>query len=319
MPVKGRNHYLYKKMIVMKRFVFNFCLFSAVVLLSNYGLAQTQTQQDTLTYHVETTDGNKYNGKIVEKDEAKIVLMTEILGEISIPVIYIKEIQPIESRKMKDGQYWMENPQATRYFFSPNGYGLKGGEGYYQNVWVLFNSFAVGVTDYISLGGGIVPLFLFAGTSTPVWFTPKFSIPVVEEKFNVGGGALLGTVIGEENAGFGILYGITTFGSKDKNVSLGLGYGYAAGDWASSPMINLNFMIRTGARGYFISENYYLQVSDTKVAILSLGGRRIIQKAGLDYGLFIPISNEIDTFVAFPWLGITIPFGNKKKQIPSGS
>jgi len=48
------------------------------------------------------------------------------------------------------------------------------------------------------------------------------SIPVSKEKFNLGGGALLGTVLGAEETGFGILYGISTLGSKDKNVSLGL-------------------------------------------------------------------------------------------------
>ncbi|MBE0638158.1 MAG: hypothetical protein IH598_06550 [Bacteroidales bacterium] len=212
--------------------------------------------------------------------------------------------------KMKEGQYWFDNPQATRYFFSPNGYGLKAGEGYYQNVWVLFNSFAVGVTDNISIGAGMVPLFFF-GESTPMWITPKFSIPVKSDKFNLGGGALIGTVLGEENAGFGIVYGLVTSGSKDNNVTFGMGYGYAGGDWAQSPMLNFNGMFRTGARGYFITENYFINGADANVLLISLGGRQIIKNAGLDYGLLLPFSSEMDQFIAIPWLGITLPFGNK--------
>ena len=178
----------------------------------------------------------------------------------------------------------------------------------------MVNSFAVGVTNNISIGGGLIPLFFFAGGPTPVWFTPKVSIPVKKDNFCLGAGALIGTVIGEEETGFGILYGIGTIGSKDNNMSFGLGYGYAGGQWAKSPMINLNFMFRTGARGYFISENYFIQAGDETAVIISAGGRQIIKSAGLDYGLIIPLFSEMESFVALPWLGITIPFGNKKKD-----
>ncbi|MCK5692824.1 MAG: hypothetical protein KAI08_08245 [Bacteroidales bacterium] len=288
-----------------------FKLHAIVVLLLTVSYCAAQDQADTLTYYIQTTDGNTYRGQILTRDSLKVLFNLEKFGEHSFLKTEIKKMQPLDKEKLVDDEYWMDNPQATRYFFSPNAYGLKKGEGYYQNVWVMVNSFAVGVTDYFSIGGGVVPLFLFAGSPTPVWITPKFSIPVVQEKFNLGGGALLGTVLGEEETGFGILYGISTLGSKDKNVSLGLGYGYAGGDWAKAPMINLNTMIRFGPKGYFISENYFIQTEGTTALILSLGGRHIIQNAGLDYGLIIPFISEMDSFIAFPWLGITIPFGNK--------
>ena len=270
-----------------------------------------QNQPDSLTYHIETNDGNTYIGQIMSQDSVKILFNSNKLGEINILKTDIKKMHPIDMKKVKDEKYWFDNPQATRYFFSPNGYGLKAGEGYYQNVWVLVNSFAVGLTDAVSIGGGLVPLFLFAGISTPVWFTPKFSIPITKDKLSIGAGALIGTVVGEENTGFGILYGISTFGSKDNNISIGLGYGYAGGEWAKSPMININAMLRTGARGYFITENYFIQTGKTTTVILSFGGRQIIKDAGLDYGLLIPFNSEIEDFIALPWLGITIPFGKK--------
>ena len=286
-------------------------LYATVMLLLTVSYCAAQDQADTLTYYIQTTDGNTYRGQILTQDSLKVLFNLEKFGEHSFLKTEIKKMQPLDKEKVVDNEYWMDNPQATRYFFSPNAYGLKKGEGYYQNVWVMVNSFAVGVTDYFSIGGGVLPLFLFAGSPTPVWITPKFSVPVIEEKFNLGAGALMGTVLGEEETGFGILYGISTLGSKDKNVSLGLGYGYAGGNWAKAPMINLNTMIRFGPKGYFISENYFVQTEGTTALIFSLGGRHIIQNAGLDYGLIIPFISEMDSFIAFPWLGITIPFGNK--------
>ena len=284
-------------------------LIGFLLMMAMNGISQVEA--DSAMYFIETNDGNTYTGVLVEMTDEKVVLKTETLGAITFSRDIIKKMEAILPVKMVEGKYWFDNPQATRYFYSPNGYGLKAGEGYYQNIWVLFNSFAVGITDYISIGAGVIPLFLFAGESSPMWVTPKFSVPVKKDKFNIGGGALIGTVLGEEDAGFGILYGLATLGSRDNNVTFGMGYGYAGGDWAKSPMFNLNGMFRTGARGYFITENYYISGEETNVMIISMGGRQIIKKAGLDYGLVIPFSNDMEDFIAIPWLGITIPFGAK--------
>jgi hypothetical protein len=270
-----------------------------------------QIQADSVElYLIETIDGNQYIGQILNRNSESIRLMTEQLGAINIKVNDIKKIELIRRELMIGQEYWFTNPQSTRHFWSPNGYGLKKGEGYYQNVWILFNQFALGLTNNISLGAGFIPLFLFGGTPTPVWITPKISIPIARDKFNLGAGALLGTVIGEEDSNYGLLYGIATFGNRDKNVSLGLGYGLLNGELASMPAINLSAMIRTGKRGYFISENYIIPAEYT-VVLISLGGRSIIQRVGLDYGLIIPFEQNIGTFIAIPWLGISIPFGKK--------
>lgn len=271
-------------------------------------IAYAQQFNDTTLVHVEMVDGNEFFGKILGQDTAQIVMSTQVLGELTIPRSAIKQIVILRNGKIIEGKLWGENPQAARYFWTPNGYGLKAGEGYYQNVWVLFNQVSVGVSDQFSLGGGIVPLFLFAGGPTPVWITPKFSIPISKERFNLGGGALIGTVLGENKNGFGIAYGIVTFGDQDKNLSAGLGYGYAGGEWNNAPVVNISAMIRTGPRGYFLTENYFFSNSNERVVVISAGGRYLIKKASIDYGLVLPFFKEQDRFFAIPWLGIVFPF-----------
>ena len=260
---------------------------------------------------IETVDGNEFVGEIIEENPLSIVLKTQKLGEITISKSDIKSRKEVDIQQIKDGKLWFTNPQSTRYFWSPNGYGLKKGEGYYQNIWVLWNQCSYGVTDNFSLGAGIIPGFLFGGASTPIFGTAKFSIPIKKDKINLGGGAIFGTVLGEENTGLGIFYGLTTFGSPDNNVTFGMGYGFAGGEWASSPIVNLNGMFRITNRGYFITENYYISADGENLIVLMLGGRWIIKKAALDYGLVIPAGADIGTFVAIPWLGFTIPLGNK--------
>jgi len=169
-------------------------------------ISSSQVTQDTTLLRLETIDGNEYIGKIISIDAENIVLSTDQLGVITLRKSTIKSMTPVFGSQIKDGLLWFENPQSTRYFWQPNGYGLRKGEAYYQNVWIFFNQFSYGVTDNFLIGAGIVPLFLFAGTSTPVWITPKLSIPIVKDKFNVGVGGLMGTVIGEAESGFGLVY-----------------------------------------------------------------------------------------------------------------
>lgn len=264
---------------------------------------------DTTLVKIETTDGNEFIGNIISEESDKLILKTEKLGNITIQKADIKSRELIKAQQIKDGKLWFENPQSTRYFWAPNAYGLKKGEGYYQNIYVLWNQFSVGVTENFSLGGGVIPLFLFGGGPTPVFATAKLSIPISSEKINLGGGAIVGTVLGEDFGGFGIVYGVSTFGGKDKNVTFGLGYGFAEGEFASTPLINLSGLFRLSSRGYFITENYYLNVDGESGGVISLGGRWLIKKASLDFLLAIPYASGMDTFIAFPVVGFAIPFG----------
>lgn len=289
-----------------------FRLSLTTILFLNLTICFAQEKDSTKIFRLETLDGNGYTGKVVASDSLKVIFKADKLGEVTILQSDIKSLVPVEISQVKGGKYWFANPQSTRTFFAPNGYGLKKGEGYYQNVWVLVNSFAVGINDYVSLGGGLIPTFLFAGSPTPVWLTAKVSVPVSKDKFNLGAGALVGTVAGEQDTGFGLFYGIATVGSRDANFSLGMGYAVLAEDGSSAPMINVSGMLRISPRGYLITENYIFPNGSEGAVILSFGGRTIIREAGLDYGLVIPVQGT--DLVAIPWLGITIPFGKQKQK-----
>ena len=266
-------------------------------------------QTDTAAYYrIETYDGNVYVGEILSNQGNLMKVRTTNIGEISIntkDIVSMKRVRSDQSQQYSGR--WFDYLQSSRYFYSPSGYGLKKGDAYYQNVWIFFNQFSMGFSDYFTAGVGMVPLFLFGGAPTPVWVTPKFSIPVVENKFNIGAGALLGTVIGlgEPDGSFGIVYGIGTVGSRDKNFSIGVGYGYANGDFADLPAITFSGMLPVGRRNYLITENYLID----DIALFSIGGRSLINRVTLDYGVFLP--TEAGTFIAIPWLGLVIPIETK--------
>lgn len=288
------------------------CIFIIIVLTGNLQSFGQNVPDSTRTVRVETFDGNVFVGFVVSEDSSVLVLKTESLGEIKIPRNNIKSKTNLKEVKKVGSEFWLPNPQASRYFWAPNGYGLEKGSSYYQNIWILYNQFSFGLSDNFSIGAGMLPLFLFGGAATPVWIVPKLTIPVVENKFNIGTGAFLGTVIGEQTGVFGLLYGTTTFGHRDKNLSFGLAYGFADGKWLKVPVINVSGLVRTGPKGYFVSENYVITFEGEVVVLLSAGGRSIIRNVGLDYSLWIPLSAGLESFVAIPFLGVTIPIGRKK-------
>jgi len=282
------------------------------VLLAMFFISQnafSKTTTDTTLVRVKTIQGNEFIGTIITEDSEVLVLKTEAFGELRILKKDITLLKPIDPARMIEDVYWTENPQATRYFWTPNGYGLKKGEGYYQNIWVLYNQVSYGLSSYFSISAGIIPTFLFRAEISPVWLVPKFSLPIKPDKFNLSAGAFMGTFIGEDSYGFGILFTTATFGSRDNNANIGLGYGYGEGEWASSPILNLSYMIRTGPKGYFITENYFYFGQDVSLVLLSFGGRRMLKNVGLDFAAYLPFANDSDLII-IPFLGITIPFGD---------
>jgi hypothetical protein len=68
---------------------------------------------------------------------------------------------------------------------------------------------------------------------------------------------------------------------------------------AESPAFNISAMIRSGRRGYFLTENCIIPGSESMV-MLSMDGRSIIIKVGLDYGLSIPVIENMEEFIAIP-------------------
>jgi hypothetical protein len=125
--------------------IFTRCLFlSLLCLLPFFMMAQPQTDSTALT-RVEMND--EFIGHIVSQDTSILILQTDKLGNLTFNKKDIVKITPIHTENIKKGEYWFENPQSARYLWSPNGYGLKKGEGYYQNIWVLFNQVSYGVTN----------------------------------------------------------------------------------------------------------------------------------------------------------------------------
>jgi hypothetical protein len=93
-------------------------------------------------------------------------------------------------------------------------------------------------------------------------------------------------------------------------VTLGLGYGYSEGEFASKPVVLLGGETQLSNSFKLITENWFPIGSD--VVLLSLGVRFFGDNLSADLGFFYPMENGqgiSEGFPFIPWLGFAYNFG----------
>lgn len=267
------------------------------------------------TVTIETVDGLVITGNIYSQNSTFIKLKTNSAGIITIEKSKIKSVQngnfsndSLEIKENKLKQY------PSKYFLGGSAYNLNQGEVYYANTGIFLNEINYGVTNNFSIGIGVIPLFLFNGAPTPLWAKAKLSYPIIKDKINVSGGIVAGSILSSdeiEDVGLiGAFYGIATFGSKNKNVSIGLNYAFG-GNELSPPIFTINGKAKISKRTFLISDNFlYIDNSgyqNENSLISILGARTLFTGIALDYGGIIPIGDTLfEGLFIYPYLGIKI-------------
>ena len=81
----------------MKVKIHYFKLHAIVVLLLTASYCAAQDQSDTISYYIQTTDGNTYRGQILAQDSLKVLFNLEKFGEHSFLKTEIKKLLPLMS------------------------------------------------------------------------------------------------------------------------------------------------------------------------------------------------------------------------------
>ncbi len=152
------------------------------------------------------------------------------------------------------------NGHASRYVFSPSGFGIEKDSAYLNVVGPLVD-FQYGISDHFSAGIG-TPLFL------GVYGTASYHTQIAE-KLHVKAGMLAGVpIIG--NGIFSLPFAVATYGTPENQFSVGGGYmSFNSSDLGinvSEPAVNIAGLHQKGRIG-FVYEAWYLP--ETRAAILS--------------------------------------------------
>ena len=227
---------------------------------------------------VTLTDGSTIFGRIVAVSADTVSFQTGA-GTMQLSVKAIRDVRLIAADDLREGEYWFPNPNSTRLFFAPTGQQLKQGEGYFSDYELFFPGVAVGVTDNISIGGGIS--LLPASASDQIYYvTPKIGFSL-SDKVHLAGGVLFAGTSGGTG---GITYAVGTFGDGNASVTVGGGYGFAGGKIQSKPVAMLGGEFRLARRLGFVTENYLLPVAENNI-LYSFGFRFMGEKMTTDLAL----------------------------------
>lgn len=233
------------------------------------------------------SNGSELIGRVLSVDATSVQFESD-LGITTIPIGSIISFREEAPGYVRGGSYYFPNPNQTRLVFAPTGRMLKRGEGYFTDFWIFLPAIAAGVTDRITLGGGMT-IIPGAGISDQLlFFTPKFGV-VEGDRFNGAIGALalsLPEVFdGDGRTSAGVLYGVGTWGGTDHSVTGGVGYGYLNDRLADSPVIMLGGETRVAPRLSFVSENYFFPGGSK---LLSAGVRFMGRGISVDLSMMRP-------------------------------
>ncbi|MBN1894242.1 hypothetical protein JW906_07090 [bacterium] len=300
-----------------------FCIFLSApgsALLAGEKL-DLKIPDSTMVQILELDDGSVLMGRIMEIG-TESVLFKWGFGTNAVRIENIRSVREVPVEKVRQGKYWFPNPNATRLFFSPTGRMLEKGEKYFADYYVFFPAFNIGITDQISLGGGL-SLIPGKNMEDQIWyFTPKIGLST-GEKLNWAAGALIIRIPDfddddelepedpdEEDDDIapgtvGLVYGVGTYGSPDASLTFGLGYGYAGNEIADKPLVLVGGEKRISRRLALVSENLIFPGVDKP--LVSYGCRFLGENLSIDLAFFSLLGGE-PGFPGMPYIDFMIKF-----------
>jgi hypothetical protein len=282
----------------------------------------TNAQQ---VYIITLYDDTQFVGNVIYKDSNYLSIRTRLLPKVDLPLKNIKNIEKVADANLENGKYIFPNPNATRYLFAPSGISLKKGEGYYQNTYLLLNSCNYGITDHISVGGGIELIttsqFITGKVRSPIlFFTPKISGKIAKNIY-VGAGVFYVVLPAFNNsadkpASLSLPYAMATYGNAEHNVTLSGGVGITSKNINNDnlrqylPIVTLSGMTRISKRISLITENWLISPPNTlrQVPLISYGARFFGEKIAVDFAFVNNKDIAKSIFIGVPYLDFVVKF-----------
>lgn len=309
----------------------------AAVSLGSSSLADEPPKEVVVTL----VDGGRLVGTIVREDDAMLTLRTTSGLELPLARSAVQSVDlastsaPPAPASPAATVAELSDPNDTRLLFAPTGRPLGKGDGYLSDHYVIFPGFAYGITDHVSAAGGvsIVPGLsleeqVFYVSSTVGWrFRNKTA-------FSLGGLYATGS---EGNEAGALLFGVGSFGSSDRSLSLGLGlavtrneeYYYDENEnylrteqhWSArdAPIVMLGGTFRVGKRLSLVTESWLLLGKDFRLSEqpFGLGVRFFGERLSVDLGVVL-VADVIKEGFPIPWLSFSYHFGPSHRAAQRG-
>jgi len=299
--------------------------FLAVLVLAMPAAGRAQDERPAT---VVLKDGSTLIGQIVEETSSELKIRTASGLEVTVQRAAVASIDRSPAR-LSD---WPRDPSANRLLFAPTGRPLAKGEGSFSDHYVVFPGFNYGITDHLSLGGGVSVVPGISLSEQVYYVSPRLAWNL-SDRASLSTGVLYAYAGGESDQ-FAVGFAIGTFGKPDASVSLGLGlaatreyddyvfdetgrYQEPGRHWElrRAPIVMVGGSKRLSKHVALISENWLVLGEDFDLSQqpFGLGLRFISDRLTADVGLIF-VADLLESGMPLPWLSFTYHFGGPDRS-----
>jgi hypothetical protein len=262
----------------MKNTSFTLCLLLGLLfwMTPKTAIAQNDSKnQDTAVYYRIQASFGFAEGKIISEDDKELVVEKVDGSKIVFPIASVQYRMIIPNPKQIGP---IVHP--TRYLYAPSAIPLKRGEGYVNFIYGLAYQGQYGVTDNISIG---------ATTSIilqPTFFNFKIG-GEVDKNFYASIGGQVGKLTFADPESLSLLFANTTYGTREANITLNVGYGMYSQSREQLPIVELSGLYQSSPKVSFVFEMWALLHNDRQASFIGGPALRVnaFQKGFVDIGL----------------------------------
>ena len=257
---------------------------------------------------VELRDGSRLVGRVVAEDADSLTVATS--G--GLEVVVRRDTVVSMSDVGEDGRAVSADPNYSRLLFAPTGRPLKKGDGYFSDYELLFPGVAYGLTDNITLGGGVSVIPGLGLDEQLFYVSPKVGFDL-GDRAAVSVGALLAGAGGggDDSESAYVGFAVGTFGSPSKSLTLGVGIGDTTGEFTDAvPILMAGGTITVSRHVALVGETWMFLNDDFRMSEqpFGVGVRLFGERLSADVGLIL-VGELLDEGFPLPWLSVTYHFG----------
>jgi hypothetical protein len=284
----------------------------ALVVLCGFlaGLDGTAAAADKLIA-VALRDGSRLVGRVVAEDDDSLTVATAGGLEVVVRRSSVVSITDVG----EDGQSIGVDPNYSRLLFAPTGRPLKKGDGYFSDYELVFPGVAFGLTDNISLAGGVSVIPGIGLDSQLFYISPKVGFELGDRASVAVGALVAGSGAGDDIDGESAYIGfaVGTFGSPRRSLTLGFGLGDTTGEFTDAVPIVMVGGTATLSRHVALVTESWLFVGDDfhfSEQPFGVGVRFFGERLSADVGVIL-VGELLDEGFPLPWLSVTYHFGSR--------
>jgi hypothetical protein len=286
------------------------CLCAAACALPARAAAQepagASAAQDTV-YEVRLADGSVLYGRVVEQTPEEVTVLTQGGATVRLRRAQVASITVMQGRVV-NGRVWGDDPHATRLFFGPTARAIPQGEGYFGVYELFFPFVSYGLTDRITLSAGtpVAPEII----GEVFYLAPKVEVIRTRSASAAVGVLALFATDDALDGSVGLVYGVGTFGSPDRSVTVGATVPFITtseeSDIGSDPAFMIGGEARLSRRTKFLTENYFAPAAGS-AGLVSWGIRFFGERLSADFGIGAAL-DEGDGYCCLPLLNFVYSF-----------